>query len=151
MVVTRRRSLVLASLVELEQLNNAKKEKSTTDENDRPANADDNAGKKRKSSGGDQKVKLTKKKQQEQPPAQEPISVDVSILSYDEDDIDESLIDLIRGIYYSSKYECDDMEYRHVILPKALYELIPSEFTDRLLSETEWRSLGIRMSAGWYL
>ncbi len=43
-------------------------------------------------------------------------------------------------IEYSDKY-CDEYyEYRHVILPKALFKKIPK---GRLLEEMEWRSLGV--------
>ena len=49
-------------------------------------------------------------------------------------------------IEYSDKY-CDELyEYRHVQLPKSVYKLIPK---GRLLSEEEWRSLGIQQSRGW--
>merc|ERR1712189_79440 len=49
-------------------------------------------------------------------------------------------------ILYSDKY-CDEThEYRHVTLPKELSKLIPSE---RLMTETEWRNLGIHQSLGW--
>ncbi|KAJ5070055.1 cyclin-dependent kinases regulatory subunit [Anaeramoeba ignava] len=49
-------------------------------------------------------------------------------------------------IYYSPKYYDDEFEYRHVILPKTMGRKIPS---DHLLSETEWRAIGICMSRGW--
>ncbi|KHJ81109.1 Cyclin-dependent kinase regulatory subunit [Oesophagostomum dentatum] len=51
--------------------------------------------------------------------------------------------------YYSNKYEDDEYEYRHVHVTKAssdLAKLIPK---NRLMSETEWRSLGIQQSPGW--
>ncbi|CAB3406010.1 unnamed protein product [Caenorhabditis bovis] len=48
--------------------------------------------------------------------------------------------------YYSSKYEDDEYEYRHVHVTKEVAKLIP---TNRLMSETEWRSLGIQQSPGW--
>lgn len=50
---------------------------------------------------------------------------------------------------FSEKYFCDGLEYRHVIFPKELYTLIPHQFVNRLLSEPEWRRLGITMSSGW--
>lgn len=34
---------------------------------------------------------------------------------------------------------------RHVILPKELQRSLP----DRLLTETEWRQLGVQQSRGW--
>ncbi|KAH7814928.1 putative cyclin-dependent kinase regulatory subunit CKS1 [Monocercomonoides exilis] len=49
-------------------------------------------------------------------------------------------------IFYSEKV-CDDMyEYRHVILPKEIAAKVPK---DRLMSEEEWRSIGIQQSQGW--
>lgn len=50
-------------------------------------------------------------------------------------------------IQYSEAYRADDgFEYRHVILPPAIARLVPY---DRLLSEEEWRSLGVQQSRGW--
>lgn len=43
--------------------------------------------------------------------------------------------------YYSNKYEDDEFEYRHVHVTKEVAKLIPK---NRLMSETEWRSLGIQ-------
>ncbi|VBB34373.1 unnamed protein product [Acanthocheilonema viteae] len=51
-----------------------------------------------------------------------------------------------RDFYYSNKYNDDKYEYRHVHVPKDLVRLIPK---DRLMSEKEWRSLGIQQSQGW--
>jgi cyclin-dependent kinase regulatory subunit CKS1 len=51
-------------------------------------------------------------------------------------------------IEYSERYR-DDLnvyEYRHVILPSSVYILIPK---GRLMTEKEWRSLGIQQSLGW--
>ena len=42
-------------------------------------------------------------------------------------------------IEYSDKYFDDYYEYRHVLLPKAIYKKMPK---GKLLSENEWRSLG---------
>jgi hypothetical protein len=64
---------------------------------------------------------------------------------------------LISGrIHYSDRYNDDEFEYRHVILPKPLLKLIPKQFfnpddtgTLRLLTETEWRGIGITQSLGW--
>ena len=39
-------------------------------------------------------------------------------------------------IEYSEKYADDDFEYRHVLLPKAIYKQLPKS---RLLFEEEWR------------
>ncbi|KAJ9459714.1 Cyclin-dependent kinases regulatory subunit [Diplonema papillatum] len=48
-------------------------------------------------------------------------------------------------IRYSDKYNDDVYEYRHVILPKELKKLVP----DFLMTETQWRSLGVQQSLGW--
>ena len=48
-------------------------------------------------------------------------------------------------IEYSDKY-CDELfEYRHVQLPKSIYKSMPKR---RLLTEEEWRALGIQQSRG---
>ncbi len=59
-------------------------------------------------------------------------------------------------IHYSERYSDDEYEYRHVILPKPLFKMIPKNFfnddntgTLRLLSEEEWRGIGITQSLGW--
>jgi cyclin-dependent kinase regulatory subunit CKS1 len=49
-------------------------------------------------------------------------------------------------IEYSEKYSDCLYEYRHVILPKELYKKLPK---GKLLSENEWRSLGVQQSRGW--
>ena len=49
-------------------------------------------------------------------------------------------------IEYSDKYHDDLYEYRHVLLPKAVYKSMPK---GRLLTENEWRSLGVQQSRGW--
>ncbi|CAE7285377.1 CKS2 [Symbiodinium sp. KB8] len=49
-------------------------------------------------------------------------------------------------IEYSEKYSDGDFEYRHVILPK---ELAKSMARGRLLSEAEWRGIGVQQSRGW--
>jgi len=66
------------------------------------------------------------------------------------------LDEYIEKIHYSDKYTDDEYEYRHVILPKPLLKLIPKSFfspdesgTLRILSETEWRGIGITQSLGW--
>eukprot|EP01064_Diplonema_japonicum_P038637 TRINITY_DN941_c1_g2_i2.p1 TRINITY_DN941_c1_g2~~TRINITY_DN941_c1_g2_i2.p1 ORF type:complete len:110 (+),score=20.64 TRINITY_DN941_c1_g2_i2:64-393(+) len=48
-------------------------------------------------------------------------------------------------IRYSDKYTDDTFEYRHVILPKELKKLVPN----RIMAESEWRSLGVQQSLGW--
>lgn len=51
-------------------------------------------------------------------------------------------------IQYSERYRDDSnvYEYRHVILPISIYRSIPK---GRLMSEKEWRSVGIQQSKGW--
>lgn len=36
--------------------------------------------------------------------------------------------------------------HRHVVLPKELVNLVPKS---HLMSETEWRSIGVQQSRGW--
>ncbi|EJU00800.1 cyclin-dependent kinase regulatory subunit [Dacryopinax primogenitus] len=62
----------------------------------------------------------------------------------------------VERIGYSDRYSDDKFEYRHVILPKPLLKMIPKEFfaadgsgTLRLLTEAEWRGIGITQSLGW--
>ncbi|KAF8205796.1 regulatory subunit of cyclin-dependent kinase [Mycena galopus ATCC 62051] len=65
------------------------------------------------------------------------------------------LEEYIEKIHYSDRYTDDAYEYRHVILPKQLLRLVPKNFfnedqgTLRLLSEPEWRGIGITQSLGW--
>jgi cyclin-dependent kinase regulatory subunit CKS1 len=49
-------------------------------------------------------------------------------------------------IEYSEKYQDDVYEYRHVLLPKNIFKKMPQK---RLLTENEWRSLGVQQSRGW--
>nr|CAB3231455.1 cyclin-dependent kinases regulatory subunit-like [Phallusia mammillata] len=49
-------------------------------------------------------------------------------------------------IYYSDKYYDDFYEYRHVMLPREISKLVPKS---HLMSEAEWRSLGVQQSQGW--
>lgn len=49
-------------------------------------------------------------------------------------------------IEYSEKYADDHNEYRHVILPKELAKTLPKS---RLLTESEWRGIGVQQSRGW--
>jgi cyclin-dependent kinase regulatory subunit CKS1 len=53
---------------------------------------------------------------------------------------------LPKEIIYSSRYQDDVYIYQHVILPKHVYKKMPKE---RLLTETEWTSLGIQKGVGW--
>ena len=50
-------------------------------------------------------------------------------------------------IYYSDKYYDDEYEYRHVHIPKELAK--KSVPKDRVMSEGEWRGIGIEQSLGW--
>ncbi|KAJ8966827.1 hypothetical protein NQ317_008428 [Molorchus minor] len=49
-------------------------------------------------------------------------------------------------IYYSGKYYDDEYEYRHVVLPKEMVKLVPKT---HLMSEEEWRRMGVQQSKGW--
>ncbi|XP_076916837.1 cyclin-dependent kinases regulatory subunit 2-like [Bidens hawaiensis] len=49
-------------------------------------------------------------------------------------------------IQYSDKYFDDTFEYRHVVLPSEVAKLLPK---NRLLSESEWRAMGVQQSRGW--
>ena len=49
------------------------------------------------------------------------------------------------NICYSDKYEDDQFEYRHVTLPAELAKLVPR---NHLMTETEWRNLGVQQSPG---
>ncbi|GAB1869732.1 Cyclin-dependent kinases regulatory subunit [Camponotus japonicus] len=49
-------------------------------------------------------------------------------------------------IQYSEKYSDDKYEYRHVILPFDLAKHVPKT---HLMTETEWRNLGVQQSPGW--
>ncbi|KAL6044602.1 Cyclin-dependent kinases regulatory subunit (Cell division control protein cks1) [Balamuthia mandrillaris] len=48
-------------------------------------------------------------------------------------------------IIYSDKYFDKNYEYRHVILPKDFVHRLPN----KLMSEAEWRALGVQQSLGW--
>jgi cyclin-dependent kinase regulatory subunit CKS1 len=49
-------------------------------------------------------------------------------------------------ILYSARYNDDEFEYRHVILPLELAKQIPK---NTLLTESEWRGYGVTQSRGW--
>lgn len=51
-----------------------------------------------------------------------------------------------KQIYYSDKYDNKEFEYRHVMLPKDIAKLVPKT---HLMSESEWRNLGVQQSQGW--
>ena len=52
----------------------------------------------------------------------------------------------IESIQYSEKYNDRYFEYRHVILPPDLAKMVPRQ---HLMSETEWRNLGVQQSPNW--
>lgn len=54
--------------------------------------------------------------------------------------------ELQRRIYYSERYEAGEYIFRHVKIPEELLEYLPH---DRLMSEAEWRGIGIVQSPGW--
>lgn len=49
-------------------------------------------------------------------------------------------------IEYSEKYQDEVYEYRHVIMTEKHKKLLSN---GKLLSESEWRNLGIQQSKGW--
>ncbi|CAG0916786.1 unnamed protein product [Notodromas monacha] len=52
----------------------------------------------------------------------------------------------INDIYYSDKYTDNNYEYRHVICPSHLGKKLKSL---GLMTESEWRRMGIQQSVGW--
>ncbi|XP_031559799.1 cyclin-dependent kinases regulatory subunit-like [Actinia tenebrosa] len=52
----------------------------------------------------------------------------------------------VKQISYSEKYFDDKYEYRHVMLPRDLAHLVPNT---HLMTESEWRNLGVQQSPGW--
>ncbi|XP_077299229.1 cyclin-dependent kinase subunit 30A [Arctopsyche grandis] len=53
---------------------------------------------------------------------------------------------MTKEIYYSEKYYDDHHEYRHVVLPKEMSKLVPK---NHLMTEAEWRGIGVQQSQGW--
>ncbi len=51
-----------------------------------------------------------------------------------------------KEIIYSDKFNDDYYEFRNIILTKKVFKRIPEK---TLLSENEWRALGIVQSRGW--
>ncbi|NXX63817.1 CKS2 protein, partial [Scopus umbretta] len=51
-----------------------------------------------------------------------------------------------KEIYFSDKYFDEQYEYRHVMLPR---ELSKQVLKTHLMSEEEWRRLGVQQSLGW--
>ncbi|XP_046662634.1 cyclin-dependent kinases regulatory subunit-like [Homalodisca vitripennis] len=52
----------------------------------------------------------------------------------------------VETIQYSDRYSDEKYEYRHVILPVDLAKKVPK---NHLMTETEWRNLGVQQSPGW--
>lgn len=52
----------------------------------------------------------------------------------------------VEQIQYSEKYQDQNYEYRHVILPADIAKHVPKT---HLMTETEWRNLGVQQSPGW--
>ena len=81
------------------------------------------------------------------------ILISISFITCDDESLENNhvkavVIDiqkLAKEIYYSDKYNDDEYEYRHVMLPKELSKLVPK---DHLMSENEWRSIGVQQSRG---
>ncbi|KAJ7572035.1 CKS-domain-containing protein [Mycena floridula] len=65
--------------------------------------------------------------------------------------------DITDRILYSDRYTDDFFEYRHVTLPREIVHAIPKSYWNReydtkvlrLLSEDEWRGIGVMQSPGW--
>mmetsp|Transcript_32366 Transcript_32366/g.52326 ORF Transcript_32366/g.52326 Transcript_32366/m.52326 type:complete len:96 (-) Transcript_32366:283-570(-) len=53
------------------------------------------------------------------------------------------------SIQYSEKYFDEQYEYRHVILPPDIAKIYQSTYKGRLMTEAEWRGLGVQQSRGW--
>lgn len=51
-----------------------------------------------------------------------------------------------KHILYSDKYYDDKYEYRHVQVPSELVKFVPK---NKLMTEEEWRGLGVQQSHGW--
>ncbi|KAM9540020.1 cyclin-dependent kinases regulatory subunit 2-like [Oncorhynchus nerka] len=51
-----------------------------------------------------------------------------------------------KQIYYSDKYNDEHYEYRHVVLPREMVKQVPKS---HLMSEDEWRRMGVQQSLGW--
>ncbi|KAJ1532138.1 hypothetical protein ONE63_000763 [Megalurothrips usitatus] len=49
-------------------------------------------------------------------------------------------------VQYSEKYYDEKYEYRHVIVSADMAKRVPKT---HLMSETEWRNLGVQQSPGW--
>lgn len=56
------------------------------------------------------------------------------------------LIKMSKDIEYSEKYSDSFYEYRHVILPKEALDMFDSS---QLMTEEQWRGIGVQQSRGW--
>ncbi|KAJ3326399.1 hypothetical protein HDU76_012962 [Blyttiomyces sp. JEL0837] len=75
---------------------------------------------------------------------------DLIVYAYSQRDLNKIQNEnLFSRIYYSERYYDEKLEYRHVKLPKTLYQYVPEHLKNTLLSESQWRSLGVTMSPGW--
>ncbi|KAF8479276.1 regulatory subunit of cyclin-dependent kinase [Russula ochroleuca] len=61
----------------------------------------------------------------------------------------EKIKEYIANIHYSDRYSDDEYEYRHVILPKPLFKMIPKSYFNPDDPWPEWRGIGITQSLGW--
>lgn len=52
-------------------------------------------------------------------------------------------------IEYSEKYYDQSYEYRHVLLSETVFSALKILGLGRILSENEWRNLGVQQSRGW--
>jgi|EP00670_Eutreptiella_braarudii_P003197 cyclin-dependent kinase regulatory subunit CKS1 len=74
------------------------------------------------------------------------ISADCFMIDVAKDSVQAIIKGNSHKIQYSEKYYDETNEYRHVILPKEISKLLPKH---RLMSEREWRSIGVQQSLGW--
>ena len=51
-----------------------------------------------------------------------------------------------KHILYSDKYYDDQYEYRHVQVTQEMAKIVPK---NKLMTEDEWRAIGIQQSHGW--
>eukprot|EP00887_Chlorella_sp_A99_P001369 scaffold8.g1369.t1 len=50
------------------------------------------------------------------------------------------------GLAACERYYDDQYEYRHVVLPQEIAKRLPK---GKLMSEAEWRAMGVQQSRGW--
>uniref|UniRef100_A0A8C5WVJ9 Cyclin-dependent kinases regulatory subunit n=1 Tax=Laticauda laticaudata TaxID=8630 RepID=A0A8C5WVJ9_LATLA len=53
-----------------------------------------------------------------------------------------------KQIYFSDKYLDENYEFQHVMLPREFSKQVPKIY---LMTEEEWRRLGVQQSLGWVL